>query len=561
MNRTRHMNHMSIPLNRLAAAWLALALFINSALLAVETRSAEPSARKPVGASISIENDSPRSSAEKEAAEWRKRSPREPRDIPDYQWDRYIREVPEWYQDAKFGVYTHWGPYNQGMEQSGYTGNYNSWFAKFMYVNGHPYNIYHINTLGPLDKVGYSAYFKTFTIPKFDPDKWADLIAASGARFAGPVAMHHEGFAMWDSKVVPWNSMTSAAGRDIAGQLIDAYRRRGLKIVSSFHHAFNITGQYYGGRPDRPKDHPVDFNSELSDPKFARLYGKFEKQEEAEQYWLDVLTEYIVKYKPDQLWFDGGLHRLSDEILFEMVSFYYDFCERAGIKGIISMKHDQLPRRVSIFDFERGGAPEIYPRTWQTDDSPGPWMFIEAMEFKGADWVIPLLVDIVSKNGVLLLNIAPLADGSIHPQQKQMLQETGVWLKVNGEAVYGSRPWKTHYQGDEPHFYAKGRSFAKTFAEYGPDDFRFTRSKDGGTLYMFAMSEPDGDIVVESLKASELGVESGVTLLGQNKVLPLSRNGEGNVVIPAGRLIDGNPNTLKGPRVFKIMGLRYVVKK
>ena len=363
-------------------------------------------------------------------------------------------------------------------------------------------------------------------------------------------------FAMWDSQVVPWNSMTSGARRDIAGELIREYRRRGMKIISSFHHAANVNGYYYGGREGRLDDLPIELDSELSDPQFAKLYGKFASQADAEQHWLDVLKEYITKYQPDQLWFDGGLGKISEVNRFRMTQFYYDFCQKEGIQGIISQKHDQLPRRVSLLDYERGGAPEIFPRTWQTDDSPGPWMFIEAMEFKGADWVAPLLVDIVSKNGVLLLNIAPLADGSIHPQQKQMLRDMGDWLRVNGQAVFGSRPWKVHYQGDEPHFYAGGKAFSKTYAEYGADDFRFTRSKNGQSLFVFAMGEPSGDVEINSLSRDELGSESAVSLLGSRRVLPLKSTDKGKVVLPAGELINDKPNQLKGPRVFKISGLR-----
>lgn len=503
-----------------------------------------------------VEPVKPGSVEEKQALEWRHRAPSETEDIEDYQWDAYIRDVPEWYQDAKYGVYAHWGPYNQGMEGSGFTGVNNSWFAKFMHVKGHPFHEYHVKTFGPLKEKGYSHYFKTFTIPKFDPAEWADLVAGSGAKFAGPVAMHHEGFAMWDSQVVPWNSKTSAADRDIAGELIREYRLRGMKIVSSFHHAFNVSGNYYGGREGRLDDLPVDFDSELSDPDFAKLYGHFATQAEAEEYWFNVLEEYITKYKPDQLWFDGGLDRLSEESLYRLTSFYYDFCEREGIEGIISQKKDQLPRRVSLFDYERGGAPEILPRTWQTDDSPGPWMYIAAMEFKGADWVAPLLVDIISKNGVLLLNIAPLADGSIHPQQQQMLRDMGDWLEVNGEAVYASRPWRVHYQGDEPHFYAGGKAFSKTYAQYGPNDFRFTQSKDGHTLYVFAMGNPTDDVVIESLKADDLGKETGASLLGNSRVAPLGVSDGGKVVLPIGKLMKDAPAKLEGPRVFRVMGLR-----
>lgn len=492
---------------------------------------------------------------EKQAIEWRDRAPSEPEEVEDYQWDAYIRPVPEWYQDAKFGVYAHWGPYNQGMEGSGYTGVNNSWFAKYMYVKGHPYHAYHEETFGPLGQVGYSHYFKTFSAEGFDPAEWADLVAGSGAKFAGPVAMHHDGFAMWDSQVVPWNSKTSAANRDIAGELIEQYRRRGMKIVSSFHHGFNVSGEYYGGRKGRLDDLPVEFDSELSDPAFAKLYGHFATQAEAEEYWFDVLEEYITKYQPDQLWFDGGLDRVSEAARLRLTSFYYDFCEREGIEGIISQKEDDLPRRVSLFDYERGGAPQILPRTWQTDDSPGPWMYIAAMEFKGADWVSRLLVDIVSKNGVLLLNIAPLADGSIHPQQKQMLGDMGAWLEVNGQAVYGSRPWRVHYQGDEPHFYADGQAFAKTYAQYGADDLRFTRSKDGQSLYVFAMGGATEDVVIESLAAEDLGRETSARLLGSPRVVPLEVSG-GKVVLPIAKLLEAAPEELAGPRVYRISGLR-----
>lgn len=492
-----------------------------------------------------------------QAEAWRHREPRSTRDVADHEWDAYARPVPEWLQDGKLGVYAHWGPYNQGMERAGYTGMNNSWFSKYLYVKGHPYNKHHSEAVGLLSQYGYSHYFDTFAASSFDPVEWADAVASSGARFAGPVAMHHDGFAMWDSKLVPWNGMTCAAERDFAGELIREYRRRGLKIVSSFHHAFNVSGQFYGGREGRLDDLPIDLNSELNDPEFAKLYGRFETQAEAEAYWLAIVKEYVREHRPDQLWFDGGLSRLSDQVLFEMTQFYYDFCEREGIEGIISQKKNQIPRRVSLFDHERGGAAAIIPRTWQTDDSPGPWMFIEGAEFKGADWVVPLLVDIVSKNGVLLLNIAPRADGAIVPEQKETLRGVGEWLAVHGEAIYASRPWRVHYQGKEPHFYSDGKAFAKTYARYGSDDFRFTRSKDGRTLFLAAMGPPPtSDVVIDSLSVNDLGPESGASLVGSPVVAPLDYSEDGRVVLPAKQLLDVSPARCEGPRVFRISGLR-----
>lgn len=505
--------------------------------------------------------------AMKAAEQWRARTPRPPVKISDEDWQKYAREVPQWYQDAKFGIYAHWGPYNLGMETANFTGMNNSWYPKYIYATGHPYNLQHVKLMGPLKRFGYKDYFDKFSVPKFDPVLWADLIADSGAKFAGPVAMHHDGFAMWDSQLHRWNSKNSAAKRDIAGELITQYRKRGLKIVSTFHHSANVSGTYYGGRENRPDDGPTDLDSDLNDPAYAKLYGKFPTQAEAEAYWLEILKEYVTKYQPDQLWFDGGMRSLSQEARFEMTSFYYDYCKENGIDGIISQKHNQIPAEVSLLDFERGGAPKIFPRTWQTDDSPGPWMYIDSAEFKGADWVVPLLIDIVSKNGVLLLNIAPKADGSIHPDQLEMLLKTGQWLNVNGEAIYGSRPWKVHYQGDEPHFYAKGKSFSKTYAKYDRDDFRFTRSKSGDTLFVFAMSAPTGeqdeqkiqDFTLESLTEKELGKETGASLLGSSHIRPLSIDDQGRVVVPAEALLklaQAGGNKLVKPIVFKICGVK-----
>jgi len=490
------------------------------------------------------------------AIAWRQRTPHEGRAITEADWLEYARPIPQWYQDAKFGIYAHWGPYNLGMETAGFSGVNNSWYPKYIFAKGHPYNVQHEKILGSINEFGYEDYFPLFTIPKFDPAEWADLVAGSGAKFAGPVAMHHDGFAMWESQVVPFHSMNSGAKRDIAGELIVEYRKRGLKIVSSFHHAFNVTGHYYGGREKRPDDGPVQVDSSLSDPAYAKLYGKFETQKEAEDYWLAVLKEYITKYKPDQIWFDGGLKRLSSEALYEMTSFYYDFCEENGIEGIISRKHEQLPLETSLFDIERGGANEILARTWQTDDSPGPWMFIEGAKFKGADWVTRLLVDIISKNGVLLLNIAPLADGSIHSQQQETLKEVGAWLKINGEAVYGSRPWRVHHQGDQPFFYGGGKAFSKRYSKFDENDLRFTQSKDGKTLYIFAMGSLPDTIAIDSLKVEELSNDATVSMVGSRNKQLIKADAEGRALIPMTALAV-DQNTVPGsPIVFKITGFK-----
>ncbi|QZT36556.1 alpha-L-fucosidase [Halosquirtibacter xylanolyticus] len=477
-------------------------------------------------------------------------------------WKALKRDVPAWFNDAKFGIYAHWGPYCVPIYTTHYTGSGNSWYSRWIYTKGHPYNINQINKYGPLQSFGYKDFFQMFSAPRFNANEWAEIVAASGAKFAGPVAMHHDGFAMWDSDVAPWNAADYGPKRDICGELIEAYRGKGLKVVSSFHHGYTFSGLYYG----RSKN--IEPNTDIYDPKYAKLYGNFKDQRDAEAYWLALLKEYIVKYKPDQLWFDWGQRWISWETRYQLAKFYYETLERAGMKGIISMKANQWPIEVSLRDFERGGAKQIESRPWQTDDSPGPWMCKEQMVFKGADWIKTLLVDVVSKNGTLLLNITPHPLGYILEDQASSLREVGQWLNINGEAIYGSRPWKVYYQGPNSRFtlkIKKGQHLPKGVEVYAnsghtyyiklqSNDFRFTRSKDGGSLYVFAMNRPS-DFAIASLHSKDLKRHSTISLLGSDKRVSVEFNKEKQAYVKLDTF-SKEMEKLSAPYVFKIEGLK-----
>ena len=200
-------------------------------------------------------------------------------------------EFPEWFKDAKFGIYAHFGVYC--VPAYG-----NEWYPKRMYDKDSHYQKHHIETYGALSKFGYKDFIPMFKGEKFDAEEWAELYKNSGAKFAGPVAEHHDGFSMWDSKVNRWNAADMGPKQDIAGDLIKACRKRDLKIIASFHHSFNIQGYYA----------KVE-GADTADPKYGDLYGKFDDPKEAHERWLAKVKEVIDNYQPDQIWYDFGLKK------------------------------------------------------------------------------------------------------------------------------------------------------------------------------------------------------------------------------------------------------------
>lgn len=429
--------------------------------------------------------------------------------------------APEWFRDAKIGIYFHWGVYS--VPAFG-----NEWYPRQMHLKNRRENKHHVETYGEPTEFGYADFVPQFTAEKFDAEEWADLFVKSGAKFAGPVCEHHDGFALWDSDATPWNSADMGPKRDLTGELEKAIRARDMRFVATFHHARNNlwgkggpgnwSGHYSGVKENYP--------ALLDDPKAAILYGYMPREKFLEM-WKAKLVEVIDNYQPDLIWFDSWLDEIPEQTQFEFAAHYLNAADRWGREVVITRKQNDLPLSFSIEDFEKGRADKLTDNVWLTDDtiSKGSWCHTRDLKIKPANEVIETFVDLVSKNGQLLLNISPKADGTIPQDQRECLLALGAWLETNGEAIYNTRPWLSY--GEGPTKMRKGGHFVGHVA-YGADDIRYTRSKDGQTLYAITLGWPNGPLTLASVKADGPGK---VALLGYDGEVASAVNEAGQLVI------------------------------
>jgi alpha-L-fucosidase len=430
--------------------------------------------------------------------------------------------VPEWFKDAKFGIYFHWGVYT--VPAYG-----NEWYPRNMNIDGTPENAHHKEIygtpgewpysnfiLGAKDQKGNSVQFAPKLKSeggKFDPDEWAQLFTDAGARFAGPVAEHHDGFSMWASQVNPWNAKNLGPHLDLVKLLTDAIRRKNLKVILSMHHAYNITGFY--------QNVPIS-----DDPQKRLLYGQ-QGKEKNEQFWLAKHKEIIDNYKPDIIWQDFNLTKISEPVLLQFLSYYYN---KAGEwkKEVVATYKDALNNKCAVLDFERGGPKDLTDYYWLTDDaiSSSSWCYTEGIKYYSAKQVFHGFLDRISKNGNLLLNISPMADGTIPQEQKDVLLAMGNWLKKYGEAVYGTRAWSIY--GEGPTKMGAGHGIFTQPLEGSSKDIRFTRSKDNKDLYAIILGWPgDKEILTISSFSSLHIIEKDINkveLLGASPGKYISLN-------------------------------------
>jgi alpha-L-fucosidase len=421
--------------------------------------------------------------------------------------------IPEWFKDAKLGIYAHWGVYC--VPAFGH-----EWYPRKIYLTDTKEHRHHVETYGDPSKFGYKDFIPSFTAENFDAEQWAELYEAAGAKFAGPVAEHHDGFSMWPSKVNRWNAGNMGPKRDVVGELANALRKRGIKIIASFHHGYNFQGYYV----------PTE-GWDVADPEYYDLYGQFDDVDEAHDRWLVKIKEVIDAYQPDQIWFDFGLDKIPDEVKLEMAAYYYDHEKKWGKEVIITRKGNHLPEGVGVLDIERGKMEGVQPLLWQTDDSiaTNSWCYVQNLQVKPSEELVHELIDIVSKNGVLLLNVCPKADGTFPDDQKKLLHEIGDWLEVNGEGIYGTRPW--HLHGEGSNVYDKGRGLGDegTQVDFTAGDVRFT--KKGDDLYAICLGWPDGPVALESVLVRGVGSRASVTLLGHDEPLKFSASQSGTLII------------------------------
>lgn len=446
-------------------------------------------------------------------------------------------EVPEWYKDAKFGIFIHWGVYSVAAFA-------NEWYPRNMYREGSEEYKHHIATYGPEDKFGYKDLVPMFKAEHFDAAAWARLFKEAGAKYVVPVAEHHDGFAMYDSGLSDWTAAKMGPHRDIIGDLAKAVRAEGLHFGASSHRAEH--NFFLGVGRSIPSD--------VNDPKYAAFYGPahnfLDKQPGAPldddftyvssawaDDWLARSSEIVEKYHPDIMYFDWWIGQASMRPnLTRFAAFYYNASLKYGDHvGVINYKDYALQEHSAVLDIERGQLAEIRPLYWQTDTSVSnkSWGYIENDTFKSPQFVIQQLIDVVSKNGNLLLNIGPRADGTIPDEAQQVLRDVGSWLSVNGDAIYGTRPWKIY--GEGPTKVAAGAFHDTDTSDYTAEDFRFTTK--GNTLYAIELGWPSsGEAIIHSLGSTALagkGVES-VLLLGSDAKLRFQQQTDGlHIQLPA----------------------------
>lgn len=436
-------------------------------------------------------------------------------------------QCPDWFRDAKFGIFIHWGLY-------AVPGFGSEWYPRWMYLDstvwGLNYYQHHVKTFGTPDKFGYKDFIPLFRAEKFDPELWADIFKESGARYIVPVAEHHDGFAMYNTSLSRWNAFNMGPKRDIIGELADAVRKQGMIFGLSSH---RIEHWWF-------MNNGCNKSSDVNDPAYADFYGpaRSEHEQPSIEYmndWLLRNCELVDKYQPQLFWFDWWIEQPAMEPYRKTFAAYYYNRGLLWNKGVvINYKNNSFPDNVAVYDIERGSSRATRKFPWQTDTSIGKksWGWIEGEENKTPNEIIDALIDIVSKNGNLLLNIGPKPDGTIPEEQSKVLLAIGNWLKINGEGIFGTRPWEVAEEG--PTVITEGSFGDQNPVVYTEADIRFT-AKDG-KVYVFCLDVPEAKkmlITSLAIKPDHSNKISVIELLGSTEKIQWSQKSNRlEIVVP-----------------------------
>ncbi|MDR0545185.1 MAG: alpha-L-fucosidase [Odoribacteraceae bacterium] len=482
-------------------------------------------------------------------------------------WESLARRgsAPGWFRDAKFGIWAHWGP--QCQPEAG------DWYGRNMYMEGSRQYRHHLQHYGHPSVAGFKEVIGAWKADEWNPDRLLELYRRAGARYFLAMGNHHDNFDLWDSKHQPWNSMNMGPRRDILDEWATAARARGLFFGVSIHsaHAWTwyetargadkngpLAGAPYDGllSPDDGKgawwegydpndlyaqQHPPSAPGGNDEARWEWADGAAIPSEEYCRNFFDRTADMINRYRPDLVYFDdyhAPLWPVSDQGLRAVAHLYNSVDSAVAFAKMLAGEE----KKALTWDVEKGAPPDAQPLPWQTCSCLGGWHYDRELYlrdgYKSARDVIQMLIDIVSKNGNLLLSVPLRANGTIDEKEEAILEEIAAWMEVNGQAIHDSRPWSVFGEGPSTRANA-GIINERQRPAYTPEDIRFTAR--AGILYAHLMAPPDrGQVLVKSLSKDNPRRVRSVTLLGNNQQLNFKRTREGLLVNLPGGLPGGS---------------------
>lgn len=437
--------------------------------------------------------------------------------------------VPEWWKNTKFGIYFHLGPYSVPAYKS-------EWYSHWMYEKSDSIRKYHENKYGDLKFFGYKDFIPFFKATKFNADSLSILFKKAGAQFAGLVAEHADGFAMWNSKLTKWNAYNMGPRMDIVGLMEKAIKKNGMKFIVTYHRHW-----LYAWYPTWDK------TTDAGDSLFSGLYGPyspegaFEMAVDTPQYlpddnfnkeWLNRLYELIDNYNPDIIYFDNKMNIIDEKYRMEFLSYFYNKAKSLNKEVVCTYKFNDLAEGTAILDLERSRMNELKKFNWLTDDSVDwdSWCNVVNPNYKSTNRIIDFMIDVVSKNGAVLLNVTPTSEGEIPIEVKKKLLEIGNWLEINGEAIYNTRPW--YIYGEGPLNIKEGHLSESKNNDATSEDIRFTCGN--GQLYAIALDWPTSGIMkIKTLKKRNEYIKDikNISLLGSDKKIEFKQTDKELIII------------------------------
>jgi alpha-L-fucosidase len=439
-------------------------------------------------------------------------------------------QTPEWFRDAKFGIWAHWGPQSAA--------EYGDWYARNMYIQGHRQYKYHVEKYGHPSKFGFKDIIPTWKAEKFDPDHLMSLYKKAGAKYFVSMGVHHDNFDLWNSKFNKWNAVRMGPKKDIVRLFREAALKNGLRFGVSEHLA--VSYNWFQTSHTTDKEGPLKgVPYDGADPKYSSLYHETHDAPQNlweqsnvplqwKQRYFARIKDLIDQYQPDLMYTDGPI--FFDEWGLALMAHQYNrSAQKYGgrVEGVWANKgKTDCVQGTCVLDLERGIVDRIWDEPWQTDTCVGHWHYDKEAQYKSPKIVIDMLVDIVSRNGNLLLNFPLPSSGMLDPKELKILSEITDWMGVNSDAIYGTRPWKIFGAGPSVEAASQPRAGASEHHEAGAfnerfrkpltaDDVRFTRK--GETLYAFVMGWPEQEARIPALAlggAHQVGKIQTIELLG-----------------------------------------------